>query len=75
MGGWEMFIIIIAIYALIIFIELPTLLKENEVKKSILYLFFILIPIIIDVLLSINIQIPSPSNGIKKVVFMIIGRH
>ena len=69
-----MFILIIAVYALIIFIEAPTLFKKNNNKKLIIYLFLIAIPAIIDVLLSINVEVPSPSNGIKKIVFMIIGR-
>lgn len=68
-----MFILIIAVYAFIIFIEAPPLFKENNIKKLIIYLFLIAIPLILNVLLSINVQIPSPSNGIKKIVFMIIG--
>jgi uncharacterized membrane protein YeiB len=69
-----MFLLIIAIYALIIFIEVPTFYKKNDNKKLIIYLSLIAIPIIIDVLLSINVEIPSPADGIKKIVLMIIGR-
>lgn len=69
-----MFLLIIAIYALIIFIEVPPLYKDNDIKKIILYLFLIAVPLTIDVLLSFNVQIPSPSKGIKKIVLMIIER-
>ena len=70
-----MFLLIIMTYALVIFIEIPTIFKENNIKKVLLYLTLLVIPLIIDVLLSFNVEIPSPSNGIKKIVFMIIGRQ
>ena len=70
-----MFLLIIAVYALIILAEVPNLFKNKDIKTLIVYLFLITAPLIIDVLLSFNVEIPSPSNEIKKIIFLIIERR
>lgn len=64
------FAIIVAYIAVICF-EVIQLLKNNQKKEMILYLGVMIISLVISVLLSIGVKIPSPAVFIQKIVTMI----
>lgn len=69
-----MFILIIIAYAIVIFFETAVLLKQKNNKKIILYISMITFSMIISVLLSLNVQLPSPSTPIKNIIVAIFGK-
>jgi hypothetical protein len=56
------------------FFESIPLLKEKNKGKTIFYFSLIIFSMIISVLLSLEVQLPSPSNGIKNIVEAILGK-
>ncbi|MBU3153930.1 hypothetical protein LL037_09930 [Clostridium estertheticum] len=69
-----MFLLVITFYIIIIFLETVPLLKEKNRGKTILYFTLIIFSMIISILLSLGIQLPSPSNMIKNIVVSIFGK-
>lgn len=63
-----MFIIIIISYIIVMFFEIKTLIKEKNRGKIIFYFSLTMFTMIISILLSLGVQLPSPSNGIKNIV-------
>ena len=69
-----MFFLIIILYILVMVFESIPLLKEKNNGKIILYFSLIIFSMIISILLSLGVQLPSPSNGIKNIVESIFGK-
>ena len=69
-----MFIIIIFLYLVTMFFETLPLFKEKNRKKIMLYLFLSTFSMIISTLLTLGVQLPSPSNLIKNIVISIFGK-
>lgn len=69
-----MFLLIILAYIIIIFFESIPLLKEKKRGKIICYFSLIIFSMIISLLLSVGVQLPSPSNAIKNIVVSIFGK-
>ncbi|MBW9151698.1 hypothetical protein [Clostridium estertheticum] len=69
-----MFLLVIIFYLIIIFLETVPLLKEKNRGKTILYLSLIIFSMTISILLSLGVQLPSPSNTIKNIVVSIFGK-
>jgi hypothetical protein len=68
-----LFLIIIS-YIIVMFFESIPLLKEKDSGKILLYFSLIIFSMIISILLSLGVQLPSPSNGIKNIVESIFGK-
>ncbi|MCJ7688828.1 MAG: hypothetical protein MUO60_05860 [Clostridiaceae bacterium] len=69
-----MFFLIIISYTIVMFFESIPLLKEKNSGKIILYFSLIIFSMIISILLSLGVQLPSPANGIKNIVESIFGK-
>ncbi|MBW9171255.1 hypothetical protein [Clostridium estertheticum] len=69
-----MFLLVIIFYIIIIFFETVPLLKEKNRGKTILYFSLIIFSMTISILLSLGVQLPSPSNMIKNIVVSIFGK-
>lgn len=69
-----MFLLVMIFYIIIIFFETVPLLKEKNKGKIILYFTLIIFSMIISILLSLGMQLPSPSNIIKNIVVSIFGK-
>ncbi|MBC8061334.1 MAG: hypothetical protein H7Y18_11820 [Clostridiaceae bacterium] len=70
-----MFLLVIISYIIVMFFETPILLKEKNSGKIIFYFSLIIFSMIISVLLSLGVQLPSPSNPIKTIVISIFGKN
>jgi hypothetical protein len=68
-----MFLLLIFLYGMIITIETIALKKERNKGKIILYLTLSGFAMIISGLMTLGIEIPSPSDLIKNVVTTIFG--
>ena len=66
--------LVIISYIVIIYFETISLLKEKRSGKIVLYFSMIIFSMIITVLLTLGIQLPSPSNGLKSIVLTILGK-
>lgn len=69
-----MFLLVIISYIIIIFFETVLLLKEKNSGKIMVYFSLIIFSMIISVLLTFGVQLPSPSNQIKDIVIAIFGK-
>jgi hypothetical protein len=69
-----MFIIVILLYVIIITFETISLYEEKNKGKIFLYLSLSIFSMIISVLLTLGVQLPSPSNPIKNIVISIFGK-
>lgn len=69
-----MFLLIIISYIILMFFEATPLFKEKNKGKIIFYFSLIIFTMIISTLLSLGVQLPSPSNGIKTIVESIFGK-
>jgi len=69
-----MFLLVIASYSLVMFFEGTTLLKEKNKGKIALYFSLIMFSMIISLLLTFGVELPSPSNLIKNIVVQIFGK-
>ena len=69
-----MFLLVIISYIIVMFFETALLLKEKSSGKIIFYFSLITFSMIISVLLSLGVQLPSPSNPIKAIVVAILGK-
>jgi len=57
------------------FFETLPLTKENNRKKIMLYLFLGTFSMLINILLTLGVELPSPSNLIKNMVVSIFGKN
>lgn len=69
-----MFSLVIVLYIIIMFFETIPILKEKNNGKIIFYFSLIIFSMIISILLSLGVQLPSPSNGIKNIVEALFGK-
>lgn len=69
-----MFLLVIIFYIIIMLFESVPLLKEKNNGKTIFYFSMVIFSMIISILLSLGVQLPSPSNGIKDIVISIFGK-
>ena len=69
-----MFLLIIIPYFIVIFLETSILLKQRNKQKIVFYLSLIILSMIINILLSLGVQLPSPSNLIKNIVISMLGK-
>lgn len=69
-----MFLLVIISYSIIMFFETVILLKEKNSGKLIFYFSLTIFTMIISVLLTLGVQLPSPSNSIKNIVISIFGK-
>lgn len=69
-----MVVFVIIAYIIIIFFEIVPLLKEKNKGKILLYTCLIIFSMIISILVSLKVQLPSPSNAIKNLVESIFGK-
>jgi len=68
-----MFFLIIILYVIVIFFESKSLFKEKNTGKFLLYSSLIILSMIINILLSLGVTLPSPSNLIKNIVISVFG--
>lgn len=68
-----MILIVIASYIIVIFGETAALRRDANVDKMVFYLLTSIFAMIISALLTLGIQLPSPANPIKNIVFKIFG--
>ncbi|MBU3214359.1 hypothetical protein LL033_03660 [Clostridium estertheticum] len=69
-----MFLLVIIFYLIIMSLEIVPLLKEKNNGKIIFYFSLIIFSMTISILLSLGVQLPSPSNTIKNIVVSIFGK-
>lgn len=70
-----MFILVIVSYVIVMLLETVTLLKGKKSKKIIFYFSLMIFSLIISVLLTLGVQLPSPSNQIKNIIITILGQN
>lgn len=68
-----MFLLVIILYTIVMFFEGFVLLKEKNNGKTALYFSLIIFSMTISILLSLGVQLPSPSTPIKNIVLSIFG--
>ncbi|MCB2294712.1 hypothetical protein LGK95_14510 [Clostridium algoriphilum] len=69
-----MFLFVIIAYLIVIILETRMLWKQKYKKKIMFYLAMIIFSMIISILLSLGVQLPSPSNLIKNIVLSILSK-
>jgi len=57
------------------FFETVPLFKEKNNGKIIFYFSLVIFSMVISILLSLGVQLPSPSNQIKDIVVSIFGKN
>ncbi|WDV45278.1 hypothetical protein PV797_17375 [Clostridiaceae bacterium M8S5] len=70
-----MFLIVIIAYLIIGFLEIIPLYKKGDKKELIVYCSLLGIAFTISMLLSFGVDLPSPANGIRYIVELIIGKQ
>ena len=70
-----MLLLVIILYIIIMFFETIPILKEKNSGKILFYFSLIIFPMIISILLTLGVQLPSPSNQIKNIVISIFGKN
>jgi len=70
-----MFLLVMISYIIVMFFETVVLFKEKNKGKIILYFSLIIFSMIISILLTLGVQLPSPSNLIKDMVVAIFGKN
>lgn len=68
-----MTLVIIFAYIAVSCFEAIHLFKNNQRKEMVLYLGMMIISLVLSILLSIGVKIPSPSIFIQKIVTIITG--
>lgn len=66
-----MFLLVIAVFGLIGYIEIVPLVKQARVKELILYSGLFLAAFVISFLLSINIKLPSPAKPMDDLMTVV----
>lgn len=72
-----MFIAILIVFAFVIVLgfECVPLINKKQIGEIILYSTLGISAMVLSVLLTLGVSLPSPSNPIKKFVEMIIGKQ
>jgi len=70
-----MFLLVMISYSIVMFFETFLLLKEKKKGKIIFYFSLMISSMIISILLTLGVQLPSPSSLIKDIVVSIIGKN
>lgn len=70
-----MLIFVLAIYALLGFLEITPMVKEGERVDLVLYLILFSSAFIMSILLSLGIELPKPEYTIMRIVESIIGEQ
>lgn len=70
-----MFLLVIISYIIVMFIETKVLFKEKNRAELIFYFSLTIFSMIISVLLTLGVHLPSPSNAIKNIVISIFGEN
>ncbi|WML33821.1 hypothetical protein [Clostridium sp. OS1-26] len=63
---------IILIYIIIIIIEIIPMVRDKKRNMIFTYITLMAVSLILSVLLSLEVKIPSPASAIEKIVFAII---
>ncbi|HCC06630.1 MAG TPA: hypothetical protein DEP72_00495 [Clostridiales bacterium] len=69
-----MIVAVVLVYALVIFIQLVPVYKNNNRRDFWVNLTITIISFIIAILLSLNIKISSPSDSIKDIIIALLGK-
>lgn len=69
-----MIIIVIISYIIIIFLDFIPIYKNNNKREIAVYSILLLFALVISILLSLKVKIPSPSEPIEKAVNFIYGK-
>jgi len=69
-----MFLLVIILYIIVMFFETVQLLKKEKRGKILFYFSLIIFSMTISVLLTLGVQLPSPSNQIKNIVVSMFGK-
>jgi len=69
-----MVLLVIISYIIVIFFETVPIFKEKNRSKTIFYFSIIIFSMIISILLTLDVQLPSPSNEIKNIIISIFGK-
>lgn len=63
---------VILIYIIIIIIEIIPMIRNKKRNMIMTYIIFMATSLILSVLLSLEVKIPSPASAIEKIVYAII---
>lgn len=69
-----MFLLVIILYIIVMFFETVQLFKKENRGKILFYFSLIIFSMTISVLLTLGVQLPSPSNQIKNIVVSMFGK-
>jgi len=69
-----MIFLVIIFYITVFIIEVIPLIKNNMKKEIYLFSTLLVFAFIFSLLISLGVNIPSPAEPIKKIVFAIIGK-
>lgn len=69
-----MLLLVLIPYIIVMSFESVPLFKENNRGKIIFYFSMIIFSMTISILLTLGVQLPSPSNVIKTIVVSIFGK-
>jgi len=67
-------LLVIVVYSIIAFIEVPPLVQNQQKKELILYSFALSAAFVISLLLSLDVKVPSPAVPIEKAIKTIMGK-
>lgn len=70
----RLIIAIILFYAFICVVELTPLIKRKQIRELLAYSTIISIAFTLSILLGLGIDLPDPSEPIRKFVFAAIGK-
>lgn len=66
-------LLVIIIYIIIGFIEIPNLYRSKQKKELVIYSVTFSFAFLLSFLLSIGVKVPSPAKSIEKIVMFILG--
>ncbi|PAB58216.1 hypothetical protein [Anaeromicrobium sediminis] len=70
-----MLFLVLIVYGIIGIIEITPLVKKKKKKDLVVYLVLYTSALVLSVLISIGVKIPSPAIPIQKMVESIIGKQ
>lgn len=65
---------VIVIYLIMGVIEIPPLYTKKEKKELVVYCMFFSIAFVMSLLLSLGVEIPNPTEGIKVIIESFVGK-
>ena len=60
--------LLVGVFIVIVFIEVPGIVREKDRRQLAVYSFFLLLALVLSLLLTIGVKIPSPMKGIQYVI-------